>query len=192
VFFGLGYGLGKSVSSVPDPLAQHMPSAAASVGGGPKPSAAKPAAQPPCDATTTTNCTPAPKSDSDELAFVTSGEKPTTTPTTTDTQALPTEAQAAAAAAAATNPASTTPGATAPELTKPASPAFVVQVAAVTRKEDADALQTALKKKNYPVFVVADSSDHLFHVQVGPFSNRNDASSTRDKLTGDGYPAILK
>src|SRR5690242_17806716 len=45
---------------------------------------------------------------------------------------------------------------------------FAVQVAAVSKEEDADALVSALRKKDYPVFVVNPSGDKLFHVQVGP------------------------
>lgn len=51
---------------------------------------------------------------------------------------------------------------------------------------------TALRKKNYPAFVVNDAPDKLFHVQVGPFSDRKDAVDMRDKLSADGYNAIIK
>jgi cell division septation protein DedD len=67
-----------------------------------------------------------------------------------------------------------------------------VQVAAVSRREDADALTIALRKKSYPAFVVSDLPDKLFHIQVGPFEDRKQASDTRDKLTADGYNPIIK
>ena len=67
------------------------------------------------------------------------------------------------------------------------------QVAAVTKQEDAEALVNALRRKNYPVFLMASSgTDKLFHVQVGPFSEPKDAETMRAKLAGDGYNAIVK
>jgi DedD protein len=86
----------------------------------------------------------------------------------------------------------------APDLRPAATPdpapagGFVVQVAAVTHREDADALSAALKQKSYPVFVVSDAPDRLFHVQVGPFSDRKDAQAMRDRLSAEGYNPIVK
>ena len=68
----------------------------------------------------------------------------------------------------------------------------MVQVAAVSKQEDADALVKALRKKEYPVFVVTQADNKLFHVQVGPFSQQKDAEAMRAKLAGDGYNAIIK
>ena len=71
--------------------------------------------------------------------------------------------------------------------------AYLVQVAAVTKQEDADALVDALKKKQYPAFVAATSStDKLFRVQVGPFGDIKDAEAMRSRLINDGYNPILK
>jgi len=70
---------------------------------------------------------------------------------------------------------------------------YFVQVAAVTKPEDAGALVDALKKKTYPAFVAANSaSDKLFRVQVGPFSDVKDAEAMRTRLINDGYNPILK
>jgi cell division septation protein DedD len=69
---------------------------------------------------------------------------------------------------------------------------YVVQVAAVSKSEDADALKDALARKQYPVFVVNNDANHLFHVQVGPFSDQKDAEAMKNKLAQDGYNAILK
>jgi DedD protein len=69
---------------------------------------------------------------------------------------------------------------------------FVVQVAAVTHREDAEALSAALRQKSYPVFIVNDAPDKLFHVQVGPFSDRKDAQAMRDRLSAEGYNPIVK
>jgi len=79
-----------------------------------------------------------------------------------------------------------------PNTTLPAT-GYYVQIAAVTKQEDAQALVDALKKKNYPAFVAAQStSDKLFHVQVGPFAEVKDAEAMRTQLIGDGYNPMLK
>jgi DedD protein len=69
---------------------------------------------------------------------------------------------------------------------------FIVQVAAVSKQEDAELLKTSLQKKNYPVFIANNAGDPLFHVQVGPFTDRKDAEAMKTKLAGDGYMAIVK
>jgi cell division protein FtsN len=70
---------------------------------------------------------------------------------------------------------------------------YLVQVAAVTKKDDAEALLSALKRKAYPVFIgTNEPRDRLFHVQVGPFGNVKDAEAMRAKLVADGYNPILK
>ena len=70
---------------------------------------------------------------------------------------------------------------------------YFVQVAAVSKQEDAEALVDALKKKQYPAFVASSSSvDKLFRVQVGPFADVKDAEGMRSRLINDGYNPILK
>jgi len=70
---------------------------------------------------------------------------------------------------------------------------YYVQVAAVSKQEDADALVDALKKKQYPAFVANGSAaDKLFRVQVGPYIDIKDAEAMRGKLISDGYNPILK
>lgn len=79
---------------------------------------------------------------------------------------------------------------TAPEM---ARNAIVVQVAAVSRQEDAEALVNALRKKDYPVFIVNNvPGDKLFHVQVGPYSSLKDAEAMKARLGRDGYNPIVK
>ncbi len=91
-----------------------------------------------------------------------------------------------------------TPPATA-TTAPPADPAvappvngYYVQVAAVSKPEDADALVDALKKKQYPAFSATTQPDKLFHVQVGPYADIKDAEGMRAKLVSDGYNPILK
>jgi cell division septation protein DedD len=70
---------------------------------------------------------------------------------------------------------------------------YMVQVAAVTKKEDADALVSALRKKSYPVVQPSNESrDKLYHVQLGPFADIKDAEAMKAKLISDGYNPILK
>jgi DedD protein len=91
------------------------------------------------------------------------------------------------------------PGTTAQPSSNPADPmaalptsAYFVQVAAVTKQEDADALVDALKKKQYPAFVASNSVDKLLRVQIGPFADIKDAEATRSRLINDGYNPIVK
>ena len=100
-----------------------------------------------------------------------------------------------------TNPATTEPSATEPAPAQPApqdpmaalnGPGYFVQVAAVSKQEDAEALVNALKKKQYAAFASNTATDKLFHVQVGPFTDIKDAEATRSKLISDGYNPILK
>ena len=108
-------------------------------------------------------------------------------------------AEQPAAAPTVTSPVSTgSPAAFSvpPEMTKTPNLSggngYTVQIAAVSKQEDADALVDALKKKSYPVFVSNVPTDKLFHVQVGPFADVKDAEAMKSKLMGDGYNPIVK
>jgi cell division septation protein DedD len=68
----------------------------------------------------------------------------------------------------------------------------MVQIAVVSHQEDADVLVGALQRRGYAVTVHRDAADGQFHVRIGPFSSRNDAYSTRQKLLNDGYNAIVQ
>lgn len=78
-----------------------------------------------------------------------------------------------------------------PIVTSPAY-GYYVQVAAVSKQEDGEALVEALKKKQYSALVAGASADKLFHVQVGPFNDIKDAEGARARLVSDGYNPILK
>ena len=69
---------------------------------------------------------------------------------------------------------------------------WMVQIAAVSRTEDADVLINALKKRGYAVTARRELGDSLIHVQTGPFTSRNDANAMRQKLQNDGYNAIVQ
>src|SRR3984885_5598952 len=104
------------------------------------------------------------------------------------TPAAKSDTAAAPADAAVTSaPAANAPD---PTTTLPTS-AYLVQVAAVSKQEDGDALVDALKKKQYPAFIaVPIPADKLYHVQVGPFSDIKDAEAMRARLIADGYSPI--
>jgi len=93
-----------------------------------------------------------------------------------------------------------TPQTASPENPNPPDPmaaipsaSYFVQVAAVSKQEDAQALVDALKQKQYPAFVAnAAATDNLFRVQLGPFSDIKEAEAMRTRLINDGYNPILK
>jgi cell division septation protein DedD len=163
LFFGMGFTMGKgSVRSAPELLA--TPSGA-------RPSAAnRGASQTPAPEAQTP--APAVQSGAEPANSGTAGSSTAQTPASTDTNGAQ---QANGTQQAA-----------------PAGPGYSVQVAAVSKQEDADALVEALKGHQYAAFIAPQGSDKLFHVQVGPFTDIKDAEATRAKLVGDGYNPILK
>ena len=111
----------------------------------------------------------------------------------------PADAKTDTNAAAATNSTTTSaPAATPAASSNDAAPilplsGYFVQVAAVSKQEDAEALVDALKKKDYPAFVAPQATtDKLFRVQLGPFGDVKEAEAMRTRLIGDGYSPILK
>jgi cell division septation protein DedD len=105
-----------------------------------------------------------------------------------------TSKDAAAATSATTSKDSADNQSGAPDpATALAASSYFVQVAAVSKQDDAQALVDALKKKQYAAFTSNGSAnDKFFHVQVGPFNDLKDAEATRAKLISDGYNPILK
>jgi cell division septation protein DedD len=120
-----------------------------------------------------------------------------TTPPMTEPQTVskPADTQQAApdssSTASSTPPPSTTDQV--PSLT-PQQPvaSYFVQVAAVSKQEDAQALVDSLKGRQYQAFIADTTPDKLFHVQVGPFTDVKEAESMRARLVNDGYNPILK
>lgn len=165
-FFAIGFSFGKKTIAIPS---------AASAGG----TAENPAAVVRPSAAKNTQ----PVSPSPELTFYKSVEQKTA-----DTSLAP--AQAPTPAAPAAEAGKSDPAA----ASSPASASgYYVQVAAVSRQEDADALVEALKKKQYPAFAATNSgSDKFVHVQVGPYTDMKDAESMRTRLIADGYNPIVK
>ncbi len=67
-----------------------------------------------------------------------------------------------------------------------------VQVSAVSHAEDAQAMVSALRRRGYDATVRHESADQLLHIQLGPFATKKDADVMRQRLSADGYNAILK
>ena len=112
-----------------------------------------------------------------------------------DSKAQPADATAATATAATPTKTATDAASAATASSTTASSttsSYYVQVAAVTRQEDAEALVEALKKKEYPAFANNSSADKFYRVQVGPYADLKDAEAMRARLIGDGYNPIVK
>lgn len=166
LFFALGYSLGRK--SEPAISAASAATAPQTVPGTSKASSGSAAAPP--------------------MTFYKSVEQKNANPELTPA----TDAKTDTAPANAT-PAQTPPAGTPDPTTTLPTAGYFVQVAAVSKQEDADSLVDALKKKQYPAFVAAPvPTDKLFRVQVGPFSDIKDAETMRARLIADGYSPILK
>lgn len=102
-------------------------------------------------------------------------------------------ASAPATASAVAGPSGSAPPNSPANGAAPVAGSYFVQVAAVSRQEDADSLVEALKKKQYPAFALNNpSADKFFHVQVGPYADIKEADAMRTRLIADGYNPIVK
>jgi cell division septation protein DedD len=176
VFFAIGFSLGRrtAVAGVVNPVGSPAGISASTV----RPSAAK---------------ADAPQPQSSDFSFYKAvGEK-------NADGALPPKVPPAAAASNAAAPAVDAAATAAPKTMSEAASAtpagipYYVQVAAVSRQEDAEALVDALKKKQYPAFTANNTAgDKFYHVQVGPYNDVKDAEAMRARLVSDGYNPIVK
>ena len=69
---------------------------------------------------------------------------------------------------------------------------IMIQVSALTRREDAFTLVSILREKKLPVQVLPGSNDTLYHVVVGPFKYVKDAEQAKAALEKDGFRPIYK
>jgi cell division septation protein DedD len=175
VFFTMGYLLGKSTS------AGGRTEIVASVPNGS--AAGKPNAGNKTPETTTQTCPPGSPNCGSSASSTSSDTG--SAGKTADQQTVAQPSGSKSADQSASQPAGT-------DVKNGANSSFMVQVAAVSKLEDAEILVTALRKKQYPVFIANSAGDPLFHVQVGPFSEKKDAEAMRTRLSGDGYNAIVK
>jgi septal ring-binding cell division protein DamX len=175
VFFGFGYSMGRGTGSAPATVATAEPEETPAPGP-PRPAALAPAEQDEAPAA----AAPAPA-----VARVQHDDAPGD-----ETTVAPAKAPGGRPSAAQKIPASlpAEPDTSAAAVSgKP-----MVQIAAVARPEDADALVAALRQRGYGVVVRNEPQDKLLHVQVGPFADRGEAAAMKQKLLSDGYNAIIK
>jgi cell division septation protein DedD len=188
VFFALGYTLGRKADAGFAKASTVVPLASASSGSKPAGSAAAPPQTP--------------------MTFYKAVEQQEAnaqlTPASVDpgTTGTGTAGQASTGQAAASSPGASSSGVQA-QAAQPSNlpdpmaaipgTGYFVQVAAVSKQDDAEALVDALKKKQYPAFVASSSAtDKLFRVQAGPFADIKEAEGMRSRLVNDGYNPILK
>ncbi len=209
VFFSIGYSLGKSsgheqaLNDQPAQVNAASDTVQASTGSGEsKPSAAVAAkSEPPAAASDDASAANPPSN----LTFYKAVQQNDSSAPPAPAASQPASAaghdqKAVAAPATAPSPAPSAPAAArGPEVISHTSPVtgpgtIVVQIAAVSREDDAVALAGALRKKNYNVFVVNNpvTNDKFYHVQVGPFSTVAEAEATKAKLVAEGYNPIIK
>ncbi len=174
VFFTMGYLLGKSTSAGGrTEIVASVPSGSAAV----KPNAGNKTPE-----TTTQTCPPGSPNCGSSAS----------NPSDTSSAGKTAEQQAAGQTSGNKAADQSTATSAGTDVKNGANSSFMVQVAAVSKQEDAEILVTALRKKQYPVFIANSAGDPLFHVQVGPFSEKKDAEAMRTRLSGDGYNAIVK
>jgi DedD protein len=135
--------------------------------------ATTPAETNPAPTSTTKPSSGSPLASSPAPAATTPPPTTVTVPTTTAIPPAPTEKPVAA------------PTAATPVL-------YIVQIAAVSHREDAETLIANLKLRGYEVTIRQEPQDKLHHVQIGPFTARKDADAMRQHLLSDGYNAIVK
>jgi cell division septation protein DedD len=69
---------------------------------------------------------------------------------------------------------------------------FVLQVGAMARKENAEALAERLRRQSFPAFVFEQGGDGLYRVDVGPYPQADYAHSVKGELTSAGFKTVLE
>lgn len=70
------------------------------------------------------------------------------------------------------------------------SGAYVIQVAALLKQDDALGIASSLQKKHYAAFVQTPQKDKYYRVQVGPFKDQKSADAAKKGLEGEGFKAF--
>jgi cell division septation protein DedD len=70
------------------------------------------------------------------------------------------------------------------------SGAYVLQVAAMARQDDALALASSLQKKHFSAYVQTPQKDKFYRVQVGPFKDSKSADAAKKGLESAGFKAF--
>lgn len=167
LFFAFGFSLGNSTAARTTALTSDPAAALQASGAGERPSASRGASSPAV-------------SEADNRETTSPAEPASTADSSPESQPESTPAVQQVVAKV-------------PAATESSASQYFVQVAAVSKQEDAQALVGALKNRQYAAFAANSSvSDKLYHVQIGPFSDLKEAESTRASLIKDGYNPILK
>ncbi len=212
VFFSIGYSLGKSsareqaLNDQPSQVLAASPSAASSSQSDDKPSAvigSKPATDPASQTQASEPTTQKPltfykavQGGTDNAQPPVKEKPPAAASKPPVVEGSPALVQSAKTSqpneAAGHSTASTAPVSHSAPMTGPGT--IVVQIAALSREDDAVALAGALRKKDYNVFVVNNpaTNDKFYHVQVGPFATLPEADAMKAKLIAEGYNPIVK
>ncbi len=171
LFFGLGYSMGKKSTPASPTAAAAAPSSSLFTSDERKPSPDSAASPEPASTASKPSLQVVQPMDPDSPAAPASGS-PRPTPRSSPAPDAPTALPAPTAV--------------------PPAPEIFVQIAAVSRREDADTLLSALTKRGYTGLVRQAPQDKLLHIQVGPFPSKKDAETMRQRLIDDGYKPILK
>jgi DedD protein len=188
-FFGFGYNMGRK--SAPTPLSLSDVNTAGTEAtlpatvntAKPSPATTETAAAPVPTPAPKPRRTPPPVTTDTETAEATEAPKPAPAPTRTPPASAP---------APIVRPAPVAPSSLNPSASPATAGSFMVQVAAVSHKEDADLLVGALRGRGYAVSARPTAGDNFIHVQIGPFHSKQEADAMRQRLLTDGYNAIVK
>jgi cell division protein FtsN len=90
-----------------------------------------------------------------------------------------------------------TPAPLAAKTTKPVTSAplipngaLVLQVAALTKQDDALSIASSLQKKHFAAYVQTPQKDKFYRVQVGPLKDKKAADAERKRLESEGFKAF--
>jgi DedD protein len=68
--------------------------------------------------------------------------------------------------------------------------ALVLQVAALTKQDDALSIASSLQKKHFAAYVQTPQKDNFYRVQVGPLKDKKAADAERKRLESEGFKAF--
>ena len=68
--------------------------------------------------------------------------------------------------------------------------ALVLQVAALTKQDDALSIASSLQKKHFAAYVLTPQKDKFYRVQVGPLKDKKAADAEKKRLESEGFKAF--
>ncbi len=194
VFFTLGYVMGRNQNDGQVRAANNN-AAAPETDVAPKPEAApkQTAEAPP----TVSESDPATSNNNSDWEFYSSSKSAKKEP---HLEPVPNASTASAASKTVNAKARVQPAAPAPVTTKTSKPAtnaplipngaLILQVAALTRQDDALTIAGSLQKKHFVAYVQKPQKDKFYRVQVGPFKDRKTADLVKKGLESEGFKAF--